>query len=672
LLTAVTLLGAWFRLYRIDVLPPGETYDPAYYGLDALAILRGERPIFFETNFGREALFSYLVAAWVAVLGVGSQAIHVASAVVGILTIPVLYWAASELLSDEGGWLARFGGPIAALALALSFWHLTWSRYGVRAILLPLFAAGTVGAFWRGMRTQSRWAFAGCGALLGLSMYTYQAARLLPGVVILGYGALALWPRRAATGPGACVSGALRRDRGNLILLAAVALVVAAPLAIYFLQHPRGLTERIDQVFVLGEGQEGKLSALGRELSETLLVFGVRGDEKPTINLPGRPALSPFLFACFGLGIAVSLMSVRRPAYRVLLIWLVGMSVPGVLAQEGPTAKRIIGALPAVTILVAVGLLRPLDALRAWWARRPSRWRAVPLLLLAVAAAAGFVYSGIRTYSDYFVTWGRDPALFTHFEAGLAAIGQYIGGRPPGERIYVSPVYVGHPSIRYNSRERPGIRGYNGNFCFVLPARAERPISYLVVPGEDERSLGALSAHWPEGSVVDAGPLHYGRPYYLAYHVPAGAEAQVTPAYEHSASWGHKIALLGYDLDPPQPEGGSGLEVVLYYQGTAEMGTDYTVSVQLLGPQNPATGGPLWAQQDSEPCRRYRPTSSWAVGEVVIDRFRLDLPPEMPEGEYELIVGLYDWRTMERLPVLDAEGEAVDDHVVLVRMRMGE
>lgn len=64
---AITLLAAFFRLYEIDVLPPGETYDPAWYGLDALAILRGKTPIFFETNLfgGREPLFSYIVAAFV-------------------------------------------------------------------------------------------------------------------------------------------------------------------------------------------------------------------------------------------------------------------------------------------------------------------------------------------------------------------------------------------------------------------------------------------------------------------------------------------------------------------------------------------------------------------------------------------------------------------------------
>ena len=61
LLAAITLLAAFLRLYRIDSLPPSDGYDQATYGLDVLDILDGARPVFLPTNFGREALFSYLV-----------------------------------------------------------------------------------------------------------------------------------------------------------------------------------------------------------------------------------------------------------------------------------------------------------------------------------------------------------------------------------------------------------------------------------------------------------------------------------------------------------------------------------------------------------------------------------------------------------------------------------
>ena len=658
LIVAITLVAALFRLYKIDILPPGETYDPAFYGLDALAILRGETPIFFETNYGREPMFSYLVAACVALLGVGSQAIHVASAIVGIATVPAVYLVAEEVFSQDRGWLGRFGGLTAALALALSHWHLHWSRYGVRAILTPLFAAVTIYFLWRGVRTQRWGAFAGCGFFLGLGLYTYQATRLLPFLVVLGFGYVA-WKRASLS----------KRDAWHVTILIAVALAVFAPLGAYFLTHPGSASERIDQVFVLEDAQGmDELTSLAQGIKDTLLVFSFRGDDQPTVNLPGCPALNPFCSIAFALGIVISLVRIKEPPFFLLLAWLGVMSVPGVLAQHGPTAKRIIGTLPAVAALIAVGALVPLDALRSWATQGPSprarRSRFMCAGAWAAVIAAGFLYSGVATYRHYFIAWGQDPALFTHFEVGLSAIGQYIGQRPPEEQIYISPVYVAHPSIVYNSGERPGVKGYHGHHCIVLPNQASHDTTYVVVPGEDERSVELLQTYLPSGEIIAEGPLHYQQPYFLAYHVPAGTRPQVTPAHPLQVNWDDKIRLLGYDI-VPKKDGGS-MRVRLYYTALATIESDYTAFVQLIGPHNPASDSPVWSQNDSEPCRRYRPTSSWSADEILIDDLMLSIPTDRPTHEdYELIVGFYNWRTLARLPVLDLAGQAVGDHAVL-------
>ncbi len=55
LLVGSTLIGAFLRLHELAHLPISSGFDPAYYGLDALAILDGERPIYLATNYGREA-----------------------------------------------------------------------------------------------------------------------------------------------------------------------------------------------------------------------------------------------------------------------------------------------------------------------------------------------------------------------------------------------------------------------------------------------------------------------------------------------------------------------------------------------------------------------------------------------------------------------------------------
>jgi len=80
LLLAITALAAFLRLYRLDSLPPGDGHDVAQYGVDALHILAGARPVFLESNFGREPLFSYLVALAYRGTGPGAYGIHLVSA----------------------------------------------------------------------------------------------------------------------------------------------------------------------------------------------------------------------------------------------------------------------------------------------------------------------------------------------------------------------------------------------------------------------------------------------------------------------------------------------------------------------------------------------------------------------------------------------------------------
>ena len=49
---------------------------------------------------------------------------------------------------------------------------------------------------------------------------------------------------------------------------------------------------------------------------------------------------------------------------------------------------------------------------------------------------------------------------------------------------------------------------------------------------------------------------------------------------------------------------------------------------------------------------RTRPLAGgWA--KTVMDEITVSLPADLPPGEYHLLVGLYRWDTLERLPVID-------------------
>jgi len=117
---------------------------------------------------------------------------------------------------------------------------------------------------------------------------------------------------------------------------------------------------------------------------------------------------------------------------------------------------------------------------------------------------------------------------------------------------------------------------------------------------------------------------------------------------------GDRVTLLGYDLQRREGE----IFLTFYWQARREMGEDYTVFVHLLD------GEEIVAQADSQPQDGDYPTSIWDEGEVVIDEHRLTTG-ELSPGEYDLWVGIYLLETMERLPVIDTQGEKMGERVNL-------
>ena len=82
--------------------------------------------------------------------------------------------------------------------------------------------------------------------------------------------------------------------------------------------------------------------------------------------------------------------------------------------------------------------------------------------------------------------------------------------------------------------------------------------------------------------------------------------------------------------------------------------------------------GSLVAQRDSQPRDGRYPTSVWDPGEVVDDQHWLTLLAGLPDGDYQVVVGLYSMESGERLPVLDGEGNLVGDSIPLVGLTLAD
>jgi hypothetical protein len=96
---------------------------------------------------------------------------------------------------------------------------------------------------------------------------------------------------------------------------------------------------------------------------------------------------------------------------------------------------------------------------------------------------------------------------------------------------------------------------------------------------------------------------------------------------------------------------GETLTVVLLWRSDGQVEENYTVFCHLM-----SAGSGLVAQHDGRPVWGIRPTPSWRDGELLVDSHPIVLDAHLPPGRYELVAGMYDLETLERVPTFDSAG----------------
>ena len=260
LLFLVLAVAIFFRLWQQGQVPPGMNFDEAFESLEARRLLAepGYRPVYFTGNWGIPPLEIYLTALAFLIAGEHMHAIRYVSAVAGIITIVPLYvltrmlfplpsatGRSDELPAEWGASLIvrRFLPFVASLIMAVLPWHNAFSREGVEVVLVPLWTILAVLFLWWGLQTTKWWPFVVSGFFWGSAYYTYQAAWVLPGVLVL-FVIYKIFQEK----------GFLRRYGWRLLLLALTAALVVLPLVLFAIQNPWVFAMRTDQVGVLGSG----------------------------------------------------------------------------------------------------------------------------------------------------------------------------------------------------------------------------------------------------------------------------------------------------------------------------------------------------------------------------------------------------------------------------------
>jgi len=127
------------------------------------------------------------------------------------------------------------------------------------------------------------------------------------------------------------------------------------------------------------------------------------------------------------------------------------------------------------------------------------------------------------------------------------------------------------------------------------------------------------------------------------------------------ANIGGTAQVLGYQLSATTLRPGDTLKVTLYVQPLSRTDVPYTVFVHLTQP-----GTPPLSQADSYPGLGNYATTVWDVGRTFVDTYQLKVPADAPANSLDLVYGLYNGDTGQRLPVTGANAGPADDAWVQV------
>ncbi|MBL7183422.1 MAG: glycosyltransferase family 39 protein [Anaerolineae bacterium] len=636
----VLLVALFLRVYELGDVPPGLHYDEAANAILAADIARGEsHPLFIEAYTGKEVLFFYLAGAFMRLLGASVFSLRLSSALIGVLTVLITYQLTREMFANQGVRAARWLALFSAALLATSYWHVTLSRYGFRAISQPLLQALTLWFLWRGLRRGSNGWLALSGLFCGATAYTYLASRVFPAILLLVFLSLLIFDKRSR-----------KRRLSQIAVFAVSAAIVFAPLGFYFLTHPQAFSVRIGQVSLFNpELNQGDV--LGTFWRSARLAFGMlslRGEPLWRFNIPGKPVFSWPLSVFLLLDVALSLVKLvrsrnglERTFYFLMLIWLPIMLLPSILAvKEVPSALRSVGLIPLLFLLPAQGL---------WMAVKfkvqSSKFKVFFLLLVL-----GF--SGAATFRDYFGLWTQAAPVYYDNDGDLVDAARYLNQLDTADKeTFVSSIHYRHPTMAFLARSYDRIKWLVGGQTVVFPTGTDKKALY-VFPHSARPNEALLEEFFSPDALVEETLGPDGKPAFTAYLFQPGQLPEIWPQEPMSVNLGNTLEFLGYDISHVSRFTFDFYWLILQPAGR----DDYSVFVHLLD---------QWGFRWGEEGFFDYPSAQWSPGDVIVNGKEIDVEPGAPPGEYEVLVGVYSASSDSRLPRLDEEGQVVGTTISL-------
>jgi 4-amino-4-deoxy-L-arabinose transferase-like glycosyltransferase len=651
---ALLILAAGLRVWQIDQVPPGLHHDEVINGeIIEGEIFTGHPSIFYSTD-GREGLFHLTLAATLRFIGYNPLGWRLAGFAWGLIGLAAIYALARRLLDRRVAF-------ITLAFAAVSLWSIYEGRAATRSVSLIAISALAALAFFRAWQQPDRfslrrWLIA--GALTGLMLYTYIAARVMPlaFVVLLIYLAVTQWPT-------------WRRMRRGIALYAVTAILVAAPIIIYLALHPvvdtrfQALTDTIEAA------RQGDLMPVITTTLQTLGMFVWQGDPEWHYNVAHTPVFDPFTAMLFVAGFFIAIWRWRRVPYAFYLIWLLVSLIPGMLSAPAPHFMRTAAAQVAAYTFVAIGA----SVAIGWGAKRNRVWeRLVQMIVMAIWIVAALV-----NYHNFFVLWPANDEVRFYHQANVNEMARVIAASPDAApAVGCSPFlneterWIRSPrqTIHFMLSSDRSVRWHDCRDSLVFPSGGQwREFILYLMPVE--QNLPPAITDWFSGTtptqfnafddsrlyVLDqrerlAQVLAEARSAEVSFAPEAGGGAAQLPI-----DFGHAVELLGYQVESAPIKAGQPLILKTYWKATGPLPQFLTMFVHLLD-----ENGQIVAQHD----RQSVLADTLQPGDVFMQLHSIDLPADLPPGRYRLSAGLYASDTGQRLAVA-ADTVARGDRLML-------
>lgn len=430
-LVGIMVLAIFFRLWKINSAPPGLYPDEAVNGMNAAAAMEtGEYKVFYPDNFGREGLYINIIAFNYKVFGVSIWSLRMVSAIFGILTVLGLFLLAKELFDDRTALMASF-------LLAISFWHVNFSRIAFRGIMVPFCLVFgfyfLLKAFRRDLKISD---LVFSGIFFGIGVHTYIAFRIVP-IILAAVFAIYLL-KKYKTIQNTFQKFWIKTEWRKIGIFALAILIAAMPLFIHFYKVPADFSGRTSDVSIMN-AKEGPILGILKTAIITHAMFNFWGDGNWRHNYARWPMLSFLVGILFVIGLFLTAKQFlydifkqkKLPSIRdtLLLVWFEALLLPAILSNEGlPHALRTIGVIPVVYIFAAIGfmwIVEKLTKLDLAVCFVTSQRRLSCLQLNAMITIFIIIMIPLQYYK-YFHKWAQNPKTAEAFTEYLRNTGEYI------------------------------------------------------------------------------------------------------------------------------------------------------------------------------------------------------------------------------------------------------